>query len=453
MDITKKNLIFINKDTYIFLDADRIYFRNDKGYFDVELTKPEEVYRYICKRKIDLCEVTKIQNCIGKELLAVIRLLVGRQFAYYDCAVHNDIFFMTNESYQCWEGGWSYDIPLNGENKLFAFIYNIKENFEFHKFYAVYLVVNKISSCLIIRINNYEEYKSYSTRNIKVYNIELNVKKVIFNTIIYLRSKKEYLDIKCLELQMDLTEAHVINKPIIDYADNLLDFFKTIEKFNSQGIRLQREDINQTVLSKWKLNLPGKSLMIGGESHMIALENAIITLFEEAYLNQIKKNEELICIVFNKNENVDKTKIFRRGMLKYICKHLPNDVCFRDISISYNKNSKLLFYEKIIKNHYGNTNYKFYVIQSNIIVAKLLLYKYSVIGIGDTYENALICAYKSTIFSFINHKFEKNKIYSWMLEESKIEIDISEVRKNYYIECISKTNFYEICKIGRKNDG
>lgn len=449
MDVTKKKLLFINEDTCIFLNDDRICFRNNKGYFDIELTKAKEVYQFICKRKIDLCEVIKIQNgTFGKELLAVLRLLVERRFAYYS-SVYNDIFFISDDSYHCLDGGWNYDITLDGKNKQFAFIYNIKEDFEFHKFYAVYLIFNKISSYLIIRINNYEEYKSYSKGNANAH-IGLNAKKIIFNTIIYLRNQKEYLDTKCLELEMDLTEVHIINKPIIDYADNLLDFFETIKKFDFTEIKLQREDINQTILSNWKLYFPKKNLLIGGESHMIALENAVITLFEEAYLDQIEKNETIICTVINTPQKKDKTNMLRCGILKHIYEHsFKDDVCFRDISICFNKNSKLLFYEEILKSYCGNFQYKFYSIQSNIIVAQLFSYEYSIWGIGNTYENALICVYKKAIFSFTNYMLQENKIYSWMLEESKIdEIDIWEVNR-YYFECICKTEFYEIYKIGR----
>ncbi len=437
----KENKIILNIDTYAFLDGKKIILRNNKGYFEIELTEARKVFAYLERRKISLIDINMCQNTLyGKQLLAVISLMINRKFARFKKVKEDSMKFeieKNTELYHIW-------IKREEEKKdIYEHIWLCLVNSK------VYAISKKDQSYIIVPVKNPKEFFELNRYKVKIEaeNI-IDIPQTIFKTVAWASNNSEFFENKFLKISDNLIEVSSVSKPYIEDSRSILNYFENNEKWYSRRI-LDRSNLCQIGLSKWNIFINEIKLTICGETHLQAQKNAVITFFEEKYSYLLKDNEEIVCTLIDEEKNNVTIDISIYGVLKKIYKTLPLDLTFKESKISFIKNPRVKYYENILINHSINIRYASLILNSGVVLAQIKWNKNYQVGIGLSFESAIICAYNSLFMSCLNRKISKVPFYSWMIQECKNENITKYFNNKIYEECIEKNNLYVITKVGR----
>lgn len=439
----------IKNDTYIFLDSEQIFFRNNEAYFDIKTARASRIFEYLSKREIYLQDLMiNKDELLKKEILFVIKLLVERNFAFYKKTRENEtcqqkIALKTGKSVNS-----KSEIILQSGRKI-AFVKKINQNFPFDKYLATYYILQTRSSQILIEIRSYEEYllinkDSSEKTNKEPNNLDFMVRELIDWMYI---NRHKFIN-QCLQISDNLQEIHVRKKFSIETAESLMDYFENKEKIFSEHI-LNRDNISQLGLSKWALRIKEKRLVIHGISHLVAQTNAFTTFWEETYSVCLGDNEEVVCLITEKGKKNNYKVAKKKGILKNLYKNIPAKITFQEVSFS--KCSKCKYYEEILKNQQIDIGYKMAKLTEQIYLCRIEANQNYSIGIGESYESATICAYEKLFFSRLNKNLNDTYLYSWMLHYDELNHIENNIEYLYCTDLITKNKFFELIKIRRKN--
>lgn len=441
--------VIIKKDTYIFLDGEQIYFRNNEAYFDIKTARASRIFKYLLKREIYLQDLMiNKEELLKKEILFVIKLLVERNFAFYKRSKENEIcqqkiVLKTSKSINS-----ESEIILQSGHKI-AFVKKINQNFSFDKYLATYYILQTRSSQILMEIRSYEEYLLINKDNSEITNKESNISNFMVKELIdWLYKNRHKFINQCLQISDNSQEIHVRKKFSIETAESLMDYFENKEKIFSEHI-LNRDNISQLGLSKWGVRIKEKKLVIHGISHLVAQTNAFTTFWEETYSVCLGDDEEIVCLITEKEKKNNYKVAKKKGILKNLYKNIPATIAFEEVSFS--KCPKCKYYEEILKSQQIDIGYKMAKFTEQIYLCRIEANQNYSIGIGESYESAIICAYEKLFFSRLNKNLNNTYLYSWMLHYDESNYIENNIEYLYCTDLITKNEFFEIIKIRRKD--